>query len=83
MSSASSEASPKAAARPRVTGAKNIDEAFDRIKAARQAAHAELAALRKEYKKDIGDPFASHMCLGMHDRLVVVWVSVSHRDRNA
>ena len=52
MSSASSEAAPKAAAKPRSTGVKEVDDAFDRIRAARKVARDELKALRKQFKKD-------------------------------
>ena len=35
-----------------MTGVKEVDEAFERIKAARQVARNELKALRQQYKKD-------------------------------
>ena len=57
MPGASSEASPKAAPKPRSTGVKEVDESFERIREARRVARAELKLLRKQYKKDIGESF--------------------------
>ena len=81
MSNAASDASSKAASRRRATGVKEVDEAFERIKAARKVARDELKALRKQYKKDLGERFGTHMALGMHDRLHIG--CFCHRDRNS
>ena len=81
MSSASSDVSPKPAPKPRQTGVKEVDEAFGRIRAARKVARDELKALRKQYKKDIGERFGTHMAFSMPHRLRVVWFC--HRGRNS
>ena len=60
MPSGASDAAPKAASKPRATGVKEVDQAFERIREARRVAREELKSLRKQYKKDIRAHFEAY-----------------------